>query len=207
MSIDSIDIIEPLNLENWDPKGFRTLAQRVVNDFSQRHPTVKKHCERVSRLSAQLMEALGLPEFAIKEAEVAGALHDLGKINISAALLRKPDQLNETELRSIREIPLQSATLARLMGFSGDVQRAVSQRHERPDGRGYPYGISGDSISLVARAIAVADTFDSLVHDQPYRPSCSPIEAIGIIRSKSHYQFDPDVVDCFTTLILPPGRA
>jgi HD-GYP domain-containing protein (c-di-GMP phosphodiesterase class II) len=117
--------------------------------------------------------------------------------------LDKPDALSPLELESVREIPLYSATIAHQLGLSGKIQEAISQRHERPDGLGYPFGLHEGEISPLAKMIAVSDTFDSLTIDQPYRKGCTPREAIGIIRSKSQFQFDPEVVDALTLLTLP----
>jgi len=191
-------------LAHWTPPESRgcLLALDYVKQLTLDQPWVKRHSERVARLAAQIAQVMGLDEKHIREAEVAGALHDIGKVFVEEKILYKPKELTPDELGSIRSVPVYSASIAHLLGLSPKVQMAISQRHERPDGRGYPFGIEGERIGLLARIVAVADVFDSLTYEQPYRKKCSKLVAIGVIRSKSGFRYDPNSVDCLTTLVL-----
>ena len=183
--------------------GMDDLIRKLVDQLGQTASEVKRHCERVAILSGRLAMALDLSPGMVAHAKLAGALHDIGKVNIPSEILRKPKHLEDPELRAIREIPVQSASIARQLGFPYEVQRAILESHERPDGKGYPLGLDRDRISMLARIVAVADCFDSLTNPQPYRQACSALEAIGIIRSKVYFQFDIDIANCLTCLKLP----
>jgi len=183
--------------------GMDDLIRKLVDQLGNTASEVKRHCERVAILSGRIAMALDLSLGMIAHAKLAGALHDIGKVNIPSEILRKPHQLGDPELRAIQEIPVQSASIARQLGFPYEVQRAILESHERPDGKGYPLGLDRERISMLARIVAVADCFDSLTNPQPYRQACSALEAIGIIRSKVHFQFDIDIANCLTCLKLP----
>lgn len=180
------------------------LARQYVDELRTRHPWVKEHSERVARLSAKIAAQMGLSPEHVKSAELVGALHDIGKLHVPSAILEKPAGLTAQEFMLIQEVPAYSASIAYVLGLSYMVQRGISQRHERPDGLGYPFGTRGAHINLLAKIVAVADTYDSLTHEQPYREAIAVTEAIGIIRSKSFFQFDTDVVDTLTRMSLPP---
>lgn len=154
-----------------------------------------QHTQRVARLAGCLARALGLPATQAEQIEQASPLHDLGKIGIPDLIVRKPGPLSEEEYRLMRthaEIGAQilaggQSTLLQM------AERIARSHHERWDGRGYPSGLAGEAIPLEARIVAVADFFDALTHDRPYRAAVSVPETIGMIRDGSGTHFDPAV--------------
>ena len=178
------------------------LASDYLRKLEKKNLHVKRHSERVAKLSFEIAKTLGLSQKEIRDAEMAGALHDIGKIHISKKILDKPFGLSAKETQTIQEIPQYSASIAEFLGLSPRVQKALAQQHERLDGRGYPHGLLGWEISKLAKIIAVADAFDSLINDQPFRVACTEGEAIGLIRSCSNIRFEPEIVDALTIRIL-----
>jgi HD-GYP domain-containing protein (c-di-GMP phosphodiesterase class II) len=130
-------------------------------------------------------------------------LHDIGKIAIPPAILDKEGKLTEEELQVMRDHPRIGARILEPIG--GAYVKAipvVSQHHEWWDGSGYPNGIAGDEIELLARIYAVADVYDALISDRPYRPGLSRQEVIDFIQEKSGTQFAPSVVDAFLEVMI-----
>ena len=175
---------------------------RYFSQLNRQCPQVKQHLRRVANCSAKLAKHFGLRSVEIVEVKMTGALHDLGKVFVPPEILSKPTPLSLSELKLIHEVPIFSATLAHNFGLSESIQTGIFQRHERVDGRGYPLQLLDHDISLAAKMVAVVDTFDCLIHEQPYRAAYSPLMAIGIIRSNTNLRFDPEIVDCFTKIVL-----
>lgn len=137
-------------------------------------------------------------------------LHDIGKIGIPDRILLKPAALDAEETRLMQQHTLLGehliSTMPHLQGVARDV---VVHHHERWDGRGYPWGLAGVAIPLAARIFAVADAFDALTSDRPYRDGVSWQEALGEIRRNRGTQFDPAIVEALTrtrSLVVPPRR-
>jgi diguanylate cyclase (GGDEF)-like protein len=177
--------------------GVRTLAATVDAKDSYTHG----HSERVASYSRALAVALGLPQIEIETIELAGLLHDLGKIGVPDAVLQKPGKLDPDE-RSLIE---QHAELgARILADNPallPLVPLVRHHHERYDGRGYPSGIAGGAIPLGASIIAVADTYDTMTTDRPYRRAPGHERARDEIVRCGGAQFRPDVVEAFLKAI------
>jgi putative nucleotidyltransferase with HDIG domain len=154
------------------------------------------HSGTVARYAAAMATSLGLAPRHVERVRVAGLLHDVGKIGIPDAVLLKPAKLTEAEWVMMRRHPelgaqmLDSTTLR-------DVRRWVLAHHERPDGKGYPYGLRGDDIPLEARIIAIADAFEAMTADRVYRSGMPQADAIAELRRCAGTQFDPEVVEVF----------
>lgn len=155
-----------------------------------RDPYTGGHLWRVSRYARLLGEAAGLPPAEVARVSLGGFLHDLGKIGIPDAVLRKTSALNEDEYAIVRTHPelgwrmLSGHPLAEL------VKEAVYSHHERPDGKGYPRGLRAEDIHLDARIVGICDAFDAMTSSRPYRAGMSRGQALAIIRSQSGSQFD-----------------
>ena len=161
----------------------------------------KTHSEHVTKFATAMAREMGLCEKEIKEIEQACQLHDLGKIGIQDSILNKPGQLTPEEWDEIKLHSLKSAEILRPLSFLGGVIELVEQHHERYDGKGYPFGIKGENIKVGARIIAVADSFDAMTTDRPYRRAFTDEEAIKELKNCSGTQFDPKVVEAFLKVL------
>ena len=157
------------------------------------------HIERVGEHAAAIARALGLEESTAALLRLAAPLHDIGKIGIPATLLRKPGPLDAGERALMQEHTLHGREL--LGGSGNDLLELASTiawtHHERWDGRGYPLGLAGEEIPLAGRIVAVADVFDALTSDRPYRPARTADEAVAMLEDGRGTAFDPAVVDAF----------
>ncbi len=155
------------------------------------------HSERVARLSFELAEIYGLTTEACQEIYLSGILHDIGKIGVPDSVLLKNGPLTDEEFKVIQQHPQIGYRIVEQLGHLQFVLPGVLYHHERWDGGGYPHGLRGESIPLMARIMAVADAFDAMTSSRPYR-SAMPVEkAHGIIRSGGGQQWDAQAVACF----------
>lgn len=159
------------------------------------------HSNRVSRLSALLAREMGFSESTVEAIESGALLHDIGKLSMDAEILSKPGPLDADETAAMRLHPLESAeVLRRVELFKGAVD-VVRHHHERPDGSGYPDGLKADRIPVGARILNVADAFDAMTSDRPYRKKRTTTEALGELRKGSGSEFDPVVVEYLLRLL------
>ncbi|MBK5333627.1 MAG: HD-GYP domain-containing protein [Ilumatobacteraceae bacterium] len=181
-------------------------AQRLlelVADLSQHDRLTRGHSERVRAYSQMIGEELGLTEAEIDSLRWAALLHDIGKLEIPFEILNKPDRLTAEEYETIKRHPGIGARLtAPLAGWLGDSVRAVSEHHERWDGDGYPNGLRGTDISLAARIVAVADTFDVMTSVRSYKKPGTAAEARAELARCAGTQFDANVVRAFLSVSL-----
>jgi hypothetical protein len=171
--------------------GFvRTLVQTI----DARDPCTRGHSERVALVGRFLARRLGLPSDEVDTVHLSGLLHDIGKIGIDDAVLRKPGALNKDEILHIRQHPvIGDRILAELRQFD-HVRPGVRHHHEAYDGTGYPDRIAGEQIPLMARILAVADAYDAMASDRPYRKGCERSVVERILRDGAGGQWDPDII-------------
>jgi HD-GYP domain-containing protein (c-di-GMP phosphodiesterase class II) len=155
----------------------------------------------VTAFSVKIANAMGLPPRQVRMIEYAGVLHDIGKIGIDLAIIHKKGRLTPEEFAVVRNHPLVGERIIRPIGFLADALPAIAQHHERFDGCGYPRGITGDRMAVEARILAVADAYDAMITERPYRKPLSKDDAIGELRRCSGSQFDPLVVEHFVELL------
>jgi putative nucleotidyltransferase with HDIG domain len=179
-------------------RGTLTALARAIDAKS---PWTAGHSERVTHLALKIGRILGLTQKQLENLEQAGLLHDIGKIGISAKILDKPGKLTDEEYRIICEHPVKGANILQPIEEYAEVMPVAMQHHEWFNGKGYPDGLSGEEISIGARILSVADVFDALTSDRPYREGMSVEIAIERIRESSGIQFDPKVVDAFLKLL------
>lgn len=164
------------------------------------------HSLRVAETAEAIGGMMGLSRKALDELQQAALLHDIGKIGVPSAILDKDGKLSDEEYDVVkRHSPLGARILSPVRAYAG-ILPAVEQHHERYDGRGYPHGAKGAAIDLMARIIAVADTFDAMVSDRPYRKGFEKQRAVTIIQEEAGKQFDPQVVEAFVGTVGRPVR-
>jgi len=163
--------------------------------------TTRGHLDRTHRYGMALAERVD-PELAARpEVGYGFFLHDIGKVGIPEAILCKPGPLDGAEWDTMRAHPSIGARIVEPIRFLADAVEIVRSHHERWDGRGYPSGLAGLAIPLAARIFAVADSFDAMTSDRPYRRAMPIDRAVGEIRGASGTQFDPVVVAVFLELV------
>ncbi len=169
----------------------------LVNALEARDNYTRGHSERVSQILAGLVGFRGGSQRDIERATIAGRLHDIGKIGIRDNVLLKPGKLSDEEFSHIKEHPAIGVSIINNIPSIADVLPVVASHHERFDGKGYPEGLRGEDIPLLARLTAVADTYDALTSDRPYRRGLDHGQAIAIIADVAGTQLCPDSVRFF----------
>jgi response regulator RpfG family c-di-GMP phosphodiesterase len=178
------------------------LLRRLALAAEYRDDNTREHTERVAALAARLAKRLGLSELAITHIRHAAPLHDVGKIAIPDSILLKPGRLAPEEFEVVKTHAEAGARVladadSELLETAESIARS---HHERWDGTGYPDALAGDDIPLVGRLVHVADVFDVLVHERPYKDAFSVEDAGAEITGGAGTQFDPEVVEAFTDL-------
>ncbi|MCB1155754.1 HD-GYP domain-containing protein, partial [bacterium] len=158
------------------------------------------HSERVAHLSSQLALAVGYTPEEAERVDIAGLVHDVGKIGVPEAVLCKNGRLTDEEFAEIRRHPQVGYDILRGIPLLQDVLPGVLHHHERWDGRGYPSNASGDSIPQIARIICLADTFDAMSSNRSYRAAMPREKVFEELRKCAGTQFDPDLVGPFLAL-------
>lgn len=176
------------------------LIRSLITAVEAADPYTAGHSQRVSRYCAALADQLGLVREARRQAQWAGLLHDVGKLVVLPVILRKHGRLNARETEQVREHVLVGADMiARLdAGLAlQPVADAVRHHHEWFDGTGYPAGLRGQAIPLLARIVAIADAYDAVTSDRPYRAAQAPADGMHEIQAGAGRQFDPDLAAAF----------
>jgi response regulator RpfG family c-di-GMP phosphodiesterase len=164
------------------------------------------HSENVMKYTVVLAKYLGLPEAELENVKYAGLLHDIGKIGVSELILNKPGRLTPSEFDEIKKHPSLGANIIADVPFLRPLVPMVLHHHEFFDGNGYPSGIKGDQIPFGARILAVADAYEAMTSDRPYRRSLSQQTALEILSSGKGKQFDPHIVDAFQDILRSGQR-
>lgn len=177
--------------------AYRSTLKALTAALETRDAETHGHSERVVTFSLRLGRELGLDKAQMTALEFGSLLHDIGKIGVPDAILRKPAKLDEAEWAKMREHPLHGQAILREIEFLEGAARVVAQHHERWDGSGYPLGLKGCEIDLNARIFSVADAFDAMMSDRVYRRGRSYEAAAAELDAWSGRQFDPQVVEAF----------
>jgi len=173
--------------------------ETFANIVDERDSSTYQHSIRVARSVDRLARSLGLPFSDIDRLRWAARLHDLGKVAVDASLLRKEGRLDGAEWAAMRRHPRLSARLMQRFEFAAAQARAVEFHHERYDGQGY-YGIDGGALPLASHFLIVADSFDAMTHDRPFRPALSREDALAELEQNSGTQFHPTVAKAFVAV-------
>ncbi len=160
-------------------------------------PYTQGHSDRVVKYSLAIAKEMNLSKEEIEEIEIAARLHDVGKIGVSEKVLGKQGKLTDKEWEEIKAHPETSAKILEPVDFPSSIVSSVLHHHERPDGKGYPNGLSKDKIPLGASIIKVADAFDAMTSARPYRKALPDEKAIDELKKYEGTQFLPEVVEAF----------
>ena len=186
----------------------RSVYQSLVGlctALEAKDPYTRGHSERVGAWSQRLAARLALPADEVERVGQAGLLHDIGKIGVPESVLRKPGALDAEEWIAMRRHPLVGAQIVGPFETLAGVDLLIRHHHERLDGRGYPDGLRGDDIPLGCRIIAVADVWDALTSDRPYRTAWPPDRAMACLRAQAGTELDARAVATFAELLGDVG--
>lgn len=164
------------------------------------------HSLRVSRYAVSIGRVIGLTDSELKDLELAGILHDVGKIGVPESILWKPARLSDEEQAIMANHPLRSAQIIGDIPVLGRAKQWVMHHHEYMDGSGYPHHLSGDNIPLGARIILIADAYDAMTSDRPYRKAIGHDRAIAELRKYSGKQFDGQMVEALISVVGEDGQ-
>ena len=174
--------------------------QALSKALEAKDPETSGHAERVSLYSTAIARGMGLSESRIDNIMYAGLLHDIGKIGISDNVLQKPGRLTSDEYDKIKEHSAIGADILRDIDFFRDASKIIRHHHERYDGKGYPDGIGGEEVPIESYILGVADAFDAMTNDRPYRKALTAEEARDVIKEQAGKQFHPRVAETFVKL-------
>jgi putative nucleotidyltransferase with HDIG domain len=178
----------------------------LVSAMDAKSHWTKGHSERVTNYAVEIGREMGLKNDALERLRLSGLLHDIGKIGTYDVLLDKLENLTDEEIGMIKEHPRKGAEIIAPIKQLQDVIPGILHHHERFDGNGYPDGLRAENISLCARILCAADSFDSMTSDRPYRPSPGIEYAISEFKRYSGTQFDPDVAEAFLRVLSRQER-
>jgi diguanylate cyclase (GGDEF)-like protein len=200
-----VRIYSPDELERETERNARLrAAKNLVRFVDARDPSTANHSEVVSALAEAIGLELALEAETVDHLRLAGLLHDVGKIGLPDAILKAPRRLTPEEYSIVKRHPEFGHSLLDGLGIE-PVDQWVLHHHEHWDGSGYPHGLSGEQIPLGARIILVADAFEAITADRPYRPAQTEEAALAELRRSARTQFDPDVVAALTRYIEDAG--
>ncbi len=210
LASQSATVLQLSRLYKETNKMFWGIIKGISSFIDRKDPYTRGHSLRVAEFSVAIAKEMDLPEEMIHHIHVGGILHDVGKIAVPDEVLKKPDRLTDEEMNLMRQHPnygialLEEADLLWLLPWE---RQAIEEHHERMDGNGYPRGLKGirdemdddrrtqkEGISIIGRIVAVADAFDAMTSDRPYRPAMTAETAINILRSSEGTSFDADCV-------------
>src|SRR5579863_5881168 len=177
--------------------SIRMLAAAI----DEKDPYTRGHSGRVAKYSIIIAQQLGLQAEELEKIRISALLHDVGKIGVDDRVLKKPGALTDRKFQVMKQHPTKGANIMRPVAQLKDMIPGIELHHEHMNGRGYPYGLKGEEIPLMARIIAVADTFDAMTTHRPYQSAFEPEEALALIRKLAGAKFDPAVVEALDSVI------
>ena len=201
--IDSLrEYIDNLNLANAEKERlFVSSIKALANAIEARDSYTRGHSERVTKYSVKIAQKMGIDGEEVEKIRYAAVLHDIGKIKIKEEILNKPGKLTNEEFNILKQHPTHGAKMLKPVEEFNEILPYLYHHHERFDGRGYPQGLSGVNIPLASRIMAVADTFDAMTSNRPYRRAMPVSKAVTELENNSGTQFDPDIVKIFLAII------
>jgi len=190
------NMLSELDFSYKELKGlYHGLIYSFSNTIDAKSPWTKGHSERVTNYAVSIAKEMGLKDKDIETLRTAALLHDIGKIGTPGVILDKPGKLTAEEFALVKMHPAKGEEILIPISQLRDILPVIRSHHERIDGKGYPDGLKGEGIHPLARIICVADSFDSMMSERPYRPSPGKEYAISELKRCSGTQFDPEVVE------------
>lgn len=177
--------------------SIRMLAAAI----DEKDPYTRGHSDRVAKYSVMIGQQLGLPGVELDRLRISALLHDVGKIGVDDRVLKKPGALTPEEFQIMKQHPSKGANIMRPVAQLKDVLPGIELHHEHVDGKGYPYGLKGEEIPMMARIIAVSDTLDAITTNRPYQSAKDIDDALAIIRKISGTKFDVKVVEALEAVV------
>jgi diguanylate cyclase (GGDEF)-like protein len=193
--------------QNHDYSGGFSALDALVTAVDRRDHYTRRHSEDVTEYSLMIAQQLGLSQDTMRTLRLAGLLHDLGKIAIPDAILRKPSALTDEEYDLMKQHPVYGWLIVSAIPALSETLPAIRHHHERYDGRGYPDALAGEDIPLLGRLMAVADAYSAMTTDRPYRKGMPPSQAVDQLRKGVGTQFDPAMVEAFLIALVNRARA
>jgi putative nucleotidyltransferase with HDIG domain len=181
-------------------KNLEEIVHAISLTAEKRDPYTAGHQKRTTELAMAIAREMGLSEYKVKGLQMAGLIHDMGKISIPAEILSKPGKLNEMELELVRRHPLSAYEILKKIDFPWPVDQIVMQHHEKINCSGYPQGLAGEEIILEARVLCVADVVESIDSHRPYRPGLGVDSALKEISKNRGILYDQNAVDACVKL-------
>jgi putative two-component system response regulator len=194
-SIDRYKIVS--SIKSADEAKLLSLAQTI----ELKDPYTKGHCERVAAYALMLADGMDLSDVMKKNIKYGSWLHDCGKIGVPELILNKPSELDDEQFATMKKHSRWGADVTKTAQLPDPVVNIALYHHERFNGEGYPLGLKGINIPLEARIVAIADAFDAMTSDRPYRKKLSKEEAIAVITESKSSSFDPVLVDIFVSVL------
>jgi len=172
----------------------------LAGAVDEKDPYTRGHSDRVTRYAIMIGQEMNLPATFLETLQISAQLHDVGKIGIEDRILKKPGALTAEEFEVMKTHTTKGANILREVTQLAEMLPGIELHHESLDGRGYPYGLKGDQIPMLARVIAVADTFDALTTNRPYQTAHTPDQALNIIHNLAGKRLDPTAVAALQTV-------
>ncbi len=200
MAIGNIDLFSSLQ------EAYLATVRALAAAVDAKDPYTRGHSDRVAVYAKAMAEALDLSIDQTTALEMAAYLHDIGKIGVRETILLKPGKLDDEEMTQMRHHPLIGASILRPVAFPWPIAPVVRHHHEHYDGRGYPAGLKGEEIPVLARVLTVADAYEAMTSDRPYRRGCTRQEALDELERCRGTHFDPKIIDAFLGVLSEPDR-
>jgi len=195
------DALERYRLIKSIIKGDESTMLSLVHALELKDPYTKGHSVRVAQYALMIAEDMHISEENRAAIRNGSWLHDCGKIGVSESILNNEGPLDDAEMHIVRNHPMWGAEVARQARLSEVIVNIILSHHERYDGKGYPSGLTGDAIPIEARIVAVADIYDALTTERPYRKAYSVDKALEMLDSMKGNVLDPEIVDLFSFLV------
>ncbi len=180
---------------------FLDAIKALVAAIDAKDPGTQGHSQRVSDYSILIAQQLGLPASQLTDIRISSLMHDIGKIGVPDAILNKKGKLTPDELAYVQRHPVVGANILRQVQLLKDILPGILEHHERLDGSGYPFGLRGDQISMIGRIVMVADVFDAMTSDRPYRPAISVRTVLNHLRQNTGILYDSACVNALEVIL------
>lgn len=207
-------LVTPIALVHYSLLGYTKLRrsaadvfEKLISSLAVRDPYTAIHSERVAKLAEKIARKLGLPEDEVERVKSAARIHDIGKVGVPDSILLKNGPLTDEEWEIMKKHPIIGAELIKGLEVYDRCIDIVKYEHERWNGSGYPEGLKGEEIPLGARIVAVADVYDALRSDRPYRKALSQEEAVAELKKMRGVKLDPTVVDVLLEILEEEGES